>query len=325
MTVIVSPSDQEAADQLRDRFRGLLLGMALGDALGAAVQYRRAGTFGRIADLLGGGPYDLPPGAWSDDAATALLCADSLIAMERLDAPDIWRRWTGWRLAGEGSATGQCLGITAAMANALSHAPGLAHDSALDGEALPRVAIAAAVWFADRRLALNKGAEIAQLTHSGMRTVDAARIYASWVVAALEGQAGERLLSTRNEDVSAEGVLSESAIVHLRTGGWSAAEEIIVEGARKGDAFSVLRVTYAACLLGKTFKETILAVVNAGGHSDMTGATVGALAGACYGAAALPEKWLVVLRDREAIEARADRLLVCSLMKMLGETADIAI
>jgi hypothetical protein len=324
MTVIVSPSDQEAADRLRDRFRGLLLGLALGDALGATVQYRRAGTFGRIADLLGGGPYDLPPGAWSDDAATALHCADSLIAMERLDAPDIWRRWTGWRLAGEGSATGQCLGISAAMASALSQAPGLLPGSALDGEPLPRVAIAAAFWFADRRFALHKGAEMAQLTHSGMRTVEAARIYASWVVGALEGQAGERLLSAHNEDVSAERVLSDPAIARVRAGGWSAADEIIVEGARQGDAFSVLRVTYASCLLGKTFKETILAVVNAGGHSDVTGATVGALAGACYGASALPEKWLAVLRDREAIEARADRLLVSSLTMMLEETADIA-
>jgi ADP-ribosylglycohydrolase len=218
------------------------------------------------------------------------------------------------------------LGISAAMASALSQDPGLALGSILDGEPLPRVAIAAAFGFGDRRSAIRWGAELAQLTHPGEPTLHAACVYAAWVVAALEGRVGEHLLSLDDVDGIAIGaVLSDAEIARLQTEGWSAAEEMIVEGARRGDALGMLRLTYAALLVGKTFKEVVLAVVNGGGHSDVAGATVGALAGACYGASSLPEQWLAVLSHRDEIEARADRLLVSSLTMMLEVTTDIAI
>jgi hypothetical protein len=66
-----------AARNLRDRFLGALIGLAVGDALAAATQYKKPGTFAPVGDMLGGGPFDLPRGAWSDDTAMALCLADS--------------------------------------------------------------------------------------------------------------------------------------------------------------------------------------------------------------------------------------------------------
>jgi ADP-ribosyl-[dinitrogen reductase] hydrolase len=324
MTGFVPQSDHAAADRLRDRFRGLLLGLALGDALGSSVQHRRAGTFARVADLRGGGPYDLPPGAWSDDTATALHCADSLIVQGHLDEADLWRRWTQWRLAGDGSATGQCLGITAAMAGALSREPGHAQNAVLEGEPLPRVAVIAAFGFADRDFALQAAVQLTRLTHPSASVTSAAALYAGWVVAALEGVKGASLFAVDESINGAAIALSAADRSRLLAGGWAAAEEMIQDGARRGDAMTVLRMTCAALLVGKTFKEIVTAVVNGGGHADVNGATVGALAGACYGAAALPEKWLAVLTDRVEIENRADQLLVSALHRMLMDSAEMA-
>ena len=77
-----------AARGLRERFLGALLGLAVGDAVAAATQYRRAGRFAPVGDLIGGGPFDLPRGAWSDDTAMALCLAESLLERDGFDARD---------------------------------------------------------------------------------------------------------------------------------------------------------------------------------------------------------------------------------------------
>jgi len=46
-------------------------------------------------------------------------------------------------------------------------------------------------------------------------------------------------------------------------------------------------------------------VVNLGGDTDTAGAILGAMAGAYYGADAIPKRWLDGLQNRDGIEARA--------------------
>jgi ADP-ribosyl-[dinitrogen reductase] hydrolase len=57
-----------------------------------------------------------------------------------------------------------------------------------------------------------------------------------------------------------------------------------------------------------SFEEAAIEVVNMGGDADSAGAILGALAGAHYGAWAIPERWLNGLQNREGIEARATAL-----------------
>ena len=54
-----------------------------------------------------------------------------------------------------------------------------------------------------------------------------------------------------------------------------------------------------------TFEDALIEVVNLGGDADSTGAILGAIAGACYGVDALPERWLAGLQNRDGIDARA--------------------
>jgi hypothetical protein len=117
-----APGTDDITDRLRDRYRGLLLGLALGDALAAPAQHRRPGTFMPLGDLVGGGPFELPRGAWTDDTAIALALAESLLANGGFAGRDFVARLARWQRTGEGSATGQCLGITATTARALAQA-----------------------------------------------------------------------------------------------------------------------------------------------------------------------------------------------------------
>ncbi len=66
------------------RYRGSLLGLAVGDALGTTLEFKSPGTFTPITDMVGGGPFNLEPGEWTDDTSMALCLAESLIEKENL-------------------------------------------------------------------------------------------------------------------------------------------------------------------------------------------------------------------------------------------------
>ena len=66
------------------------------------------GSFEPITDMVGGGPFGLEPGQWTDDTSMALCLAESLIESGEFDAVDQLAR----------SCAGNAKGITAAPASA---------------------------------------------------------------------------------------------------------------------------------------------------------------------------------------------------------------
>ena len=63
-----------------DRVRGALIGLAVGDAVGTTVEFKPPGTFEPVTDMVGGGPFRLRPGEWTDDTSMALCLVESLLA-----------------------------------------------------------------------------------------------------------------------------------------------------------------------------------------------------------------------------------------------------
>ena len=79
-----------------DRYRGCLLGLAAGDALGTTLEFKRPGSFRPIGDMIGGGPFRLEPGMWTDDTSMALCLAESLIERQEFDPEDQMGRYVRW-------------------------------------------------------------------------------------------------------------------------------------------------------------------------------------------------------------------------------------
>jgi ADP-ribosylglycohydrolase len=77
------------------RYRGSLLGLAAGDAVGTTLEFRSPGTFEPISDMVGGGPFGLSPGEWTDDTSMALCLAESLIEQKNFDAEDQMKAFYG--------------------------------------------------------------------------------------------------------------------------------------------------------------------------------------------------------------------------------------
>ncbi len=78
---------------VRDRIRGCLLGLACGDAVGTAVEFKPRGTFPPVTDMVGGGPFGLRAGEWTDDTSMALCLVTSLIERNGFDPHDQMERY----------------------------------------------------------------------------------------------------------------------------------------------------------------------------------------------------------------------------------------
>ena len=79
--------------EISDRFRGCLLGLAAGDAVGTTVEFSARGSFKSVTEMVGGGPFHLRAGQWTDDTSMALCLATSLIECGGFDPRDQMERY----------------------------------------------------------------------------------------------------------------------------------------------------------------------------------------------------------------------------------------
>jgi ADP-ribosyl-[dinitrogen reductase] hydrolase len=288
-----------AARVFRERYVGTLFGLAVGDALAAATQFRRPGTFSPVGDMLGGGPFDLPRGAWSDDTAMALCLAESLLERDGFDARDQVQRYSRWQQNGYMTSTGQCVGITASTARSLALAqwrrgmvfPGSHDPEQLDPEPLSRIAAVALFYFASLEATLQQSVDSSRITCQAPAVLEACRKLGRALNCALAGQSKAKILAEAGTITEAAAQVNNTAAAALNAAFW---------------AFSST----------DNYRDAVLRAANVGGNSDVVAAVCGQLAGAHYGASAIPQSWRSGLIEKDLIEGIADRLLAHALVSL---------
>jgi hypothetical protein len=60
------------------------------------VEFKAPGSFTPVTDMVGGGPFHLKAGQWTDDTSMALCLATSLAETERFDPQDQMERYARW-------------------------------------------------------------------------------------------------------------------------------------------------------------------------------------------------------------------------------------
>ena len=305
------PAPQAAG--LADRFRGALVGLAVGDALAVATQDRVAGTFEPVTAPLGGGPFALPAGAWSDDTAMALCLAESLAVRRAFDAADQVERYDRWLQTGHLSATGESVGVTPSVRRALGAArwrrqrfSGSHEPRQLDPEPLSRVAPAVMFAFADPGQAVRLAGDAARVTCQAPAVLEACRLFAAMLHAALSGRPKDEVLAPQRGFAGLDVAALRPRIQALGSAGWrSKPRERIRAG---GTAVHALEAALSAFDRTLTFREGALLAANLGERSDVAAAVYGQLAGAYYTAHAIPLAWRRDLARIGLIEELAQRL-----------------
>jgi ADP-ribosyl-[dinitrogen reductase] hydrolase len=298
-----------------DRYRGCLLGLAAGDALGTTLEFKPPGTFEPITEIIGGGPFRLKPGEWTDDTSMALCLADSLITCVRFDAHDQMTRYVRWYQDGYFSCTGRCFDIGVSTSGSLHRFTetgdpfaGLP-DGAGNG-CIMRLAPVPLFFAGDPALAIKMAGESARTTHGAVEAVDAARYFAGLIVGALQVRGKDELLAGAFDPTPAGDCWLRQPlapkIAEIASGSFKRKEPPEIEG--RGYVVPCLEAALWAFDRGTNFADIVRLAANLDDDADTTAAVAGQLAGAYYGVAGIPDRWLRILAMRTEIEGLADRL-----------------
>jgi len=177
----------------KDRALGALLGLAVGDALGTTLEFSARDSGPPLTDMIGGGPFQLPAGVWTDDTSMALALAESLGGRRSLDPADLMNRFVNWWRCGVYSPTGECFDIGITTRTALAQfehdgnpIAGSRHTGSAGNGSLMRLA-PVAIWGVMQGEQLTREAARLQsaTTHGAPQCLDACEGYALILRAAI--------------------------------------------------------------------------------------------------------------------------------------------
>lgn len=295
-------------------FSGALLGLAAGDALGTTLEFTSPGSFEPLSDIVGGGPFKLEPGQWTDDTSMALCLAESLVECGGFDARDQLERYVRWYRHGHWSCTGRCFDIGGTTATALQAFErggdplgGPTDPFSAGNGSIMRLAPVAMRFADDPARAVDHCALSSRTTHGAPEAVDACRYFGGLIVGALRGASKDELLSERYSPAEpiADGELAQK-IDEVARGSFKKLHPPQIKGS--GYVVKSLEAALWAFYTTTDFRSGALAAVNLGDDADTTGAVYGQIAGAYYGAEAIPDTWRQKIAMRADIEALASAL-----------------
>jgi ADP-ribosyl-[dinitrogen reductase] hydrolase len=292
-----------------------LLGLAIGDALGTTLEFSRPGSFTPIKDIVGGGPFHLKPGQWTDDTSMALCLAESLITKAGFDPIDQLERYLKWFKEGYLSSNGLCFDIGTTTLSSLmkfkeTQEPfcGPTDEYTAGNGSLMRLAPVPMFYANNPEIGIMMCGESSRTTHQAPVAIDACRYFGALIIGVLDGNSEKQeILSPFYSPIP--GYWDKHPLTSKLT-------DVIINASFKkhsssdirgsGYVLKTLEAALWAFYCSNTFEEGCLMAANLGDDADTTGAIYGQLAGAFYGEKGIPTRWLSMLAHKEKIIEMAD-------------------
>ena len=272
------------------RALGAYLGFAIGDALGATVEFMTAreiaAAYGVHKRIIGGGWLRLKPGQVTDDTQMSLALGRALIASGGWDLRAICEEWAAWLRSKPVDVGNTCRrGITRYIRSG-EMTKTFSDGDAGNGACMRNLPVALAT-LNDPDAFVRWSLDQAHVTHNHPFS-DSATLCLGQMVQAL----------VKNADIAACHLAADALVAQHPVFRYTRnqASAYVVETVQ-----TVLHHYFAT----DSFENCVVAVVNQGGDADTTGARAGMLAGATYGAAAIPRQWLNKLDRHVVAEIRS--------------------
>lgn len=293
-----------------DRARGAIAGSAAGDALG--FQYEFGPPLSAATPIeFGVGFFGTKVGEWTDDTSMSMPILQALSRGEDLQDPDVLggivRQWKAWAKDAPdvGIQTRSILSLLteahsedAARRSARQHHQ--AYGRSGGNGSLMRTGPVALGYLSegDEDALADVAGRIAQLTHWEDDNVDACVI---WSLAI------RHAILTGQLDVHTQ----LAWVPEDRRARWhDLVEEALAEGAQpvnfhdsNGWVVAAFQGALAAIATTSSLVDALEAAIRGGGDTDTVAAITGSLAGAIYGAGALPDPWLEVVHGWPGLSA----------------------
>lgn len=264
--------------------------------------------------MVGGGPFDLKPGQWTDDTSMALCMAESLIETGGFDARDQMERYLRWWRNGHLSSTGRCFDIGRTTAAALRrytqtrepYSGSTSRNSSGNGS-LMRLAPVVMFFETDPAKAIHFAAESSKTTHGSPIAIDACRYFAGLLIGAMHGATKEQILAPYFSPVDTfRPETLDSEIAAITSGAYRGKAPLRISSS--GYVAHTLEAALWCFAQTDSFREGCLLAANLGDDADTTAAVYGQIAGAFYGEDAIPAQWREKLALKDIVYAYANQL-----------------
>jgi ADP-ribosyl-[dinitrogen reductase] hydrolase len=297
------------------RYRGALLGLAVGDAVGTTLEFQPPGSFKPLTDMVGGGPFHLKPGEWTDDTSMALCLAESLIECHGFDERDQMERYVRWWKDGYYSVKGYCFDIGNTVRDSLARFQqtgdpyaGSTDPHTAGNGSLMRLAAVPLFYANQPHKALAYAGHSSRTTHGTQTAIDGCRYLAALIVGAVNGVSKEALLAAQYSPLS--GYWNENPLCpeidEIAAGSFKQKHPPDIQGT--GYVVRSLEAALWAFYHTTSYEDGCLQAVNLGNDADTTGAVYGQLAGAFYSEDGIPARWREQIFIHERIIELADML-----------------
>lgn len=285
----------------KDSVIGSFIGLAVGDALGTTVEFMPRGTFSPVTTIVGGGPFELKAGEWTDDTSMAVCLAQSIVAGSEFNPEDVLARFFRWYQLGENSPKGYCFDIGGTTASGIqawlrsgTYINNTGARSAGNG-GIMRLAPAAMANHKDSALAGEWARDQSATTHGATECVDSADFLARYLVNLYNGVDIKPIEGTWCKSVN-----------KIVTQDYRGVDSDEIESS--GYVIHTLQAALWAVANSSSFKEAVLLAVNLGNDADTVGAVTGQIAGALYGLKDIPQEWVDVLYKKNELLELAEKL-----------------
>ena len=292
-----------------ERAIGALMGLAVGDSIGTTLEFvPRNKITAPLTDMVGGGPFKLQPGQWTDDTSMALCLGESLLE-HGFDMHDQLKRYLNWYDNGYLSSTGKCFDIGGTTQDALERYRdhGIAHaGSANPNDAgngcIMRLAPVVIYSQDEPEIAIHYAQEQSKTTHRAPECLMACQLMAEVLMRALQGKTKNEVLAPSSLQLDWTDGLRSIALGQYQR---KTVEQI------KGSGYVVQSLEAALWCFATTgtFAECVLAAANLGDDADTTAAVAGQIAGAFYSVENIPAAWQEQVFMGDEIKRMAMRLM----------------
>jgi ADP-ribosyl-[dinitrogen reductase] hydrolase len=274
---------------IAERAVAAYLGLAIGDALGATVEFLTPNEIrhqhGVHREIRGGGWLRLKPGQVTDDTTMSLALGNAILEnggrVEPLACARAFDAWMRAKPVDIGNTVRR--NLVGFRHSGHPVAPPSEHDAG-NGAAMRVLPVALATLGRPPQEILRATRAQAHVTHHNAASDAACDTLVAMLHTALKVGADQTALRRHADALVAQYPLYAFADRrHDNPSGY------VVE---------TMQAVLDAFFGTQSFEDCLVDVVNRGGDADTTGAICGMLAGACYGLAALPKRWLKALDSK---------------------------
>lgn len=291
-----------AEESIINRALGAYLGFACGDALGATVEFMTAkqiqSRYGVHTEMIGGGWLGLEAGQVTDDTQMSLALGQAIIDNPGWNLTAVADNFVAWLESDPPDIGNTCRrGLLRYRDFGLLQGE-LRDDDAGNGACMRNLPVAlATLGKPDDFVAWTL--QQSHITHRNPLS-DAATLALGYMTQRLIN--GESVAASREE--------SERLIAQFKQFRFQP-----YQGKASGFIVDTVQTVLHYFHSTDSFEASVIATINQGGDADTTGALAGMLAGAHYGLASIPGRWLAQLDRKVSEQIRTQTL---ALIKRSG-------